>query len=307
MMKNKNKAIVSIAFWLLVLVVSLYGVKVLSGSSFDWNFNYSLFSRDTKDMVLLQEKSFDQTVDDIDIDWTAGSVTLKATNRSNIVVKEYARRQLSQDRWATMDVNNDTLTIESDNSVVFNFFFFNDTTTSLVVEIPQKQYNHIKGHLTSGNFTMDNLESSTLQVSLTSGNVKLSNSEVDDFSLKMTSGNSTFDQVNATKLSVEMTSGNLRATKLQSDDVTFTMTSGLADLDLLSPAPETLQAKINAGNVNLTLPTDASFRINPSITSGNFKKEFNYTQVNNDTIFNQGDHVYNIQLTSGNLTIKIPE
>lgn len=307
MMKNKNKAIVSIAFWLLVLVVSLYGVKVLSGSTFDWNFNFPLFSRNTEDMVLLQEKTFNQTVDDIDIDWTAGSVTLKATNRSNIIVKEYANRQLSKDRWASMDVNNDKLIIESDNSVRFNFFIINDTTTSLVVEVPQKQYNHIKGHLTSGNFTMNDLESSILQVSLTSGNVKLSNSEIDDFSLKMTSGNSTFDQVNATKLSVEMTSGNLRATKLQSDDVAFTMTSGLADLDLLSPAPESLQAKINAGNVKLALPTDASFKTNPSITSGNFNKDFNYTQVNNDTIYNQGDHVYNIQLTSGNLTIKIPE
>ena len=121
----------------------------------------------------------------------------------------------------------------------------------------------------------------------------------------MTSGNTNLSNVVGQDLRVEMTSGQLRTTGSFSNLIQIEMTSGDLSLDTHLDAPNRLTLAMTSGNAELILSQTEGFQFAVDKTSGNFTPSFNYTGDSDDPIYLEGDVRYTVDMTSGNVSVKV--
>lgn len=293
-------SVLKILLWSLVLLAGIYlFIMFRDGGSLIQNMN------SPKTLEVVQDLSFDADIQSFQVDWISGGIKVTPSIDNMIHVLEKAEKGLSSSKYASIDASNGKLTIRSKNKNNVWFFFYRTPLTYLELQVPQNDYEEIILNLTSGSHKLSDLNTEDMIIDLTSGELRLSNANISRLNMTMTSGNTRLNDVMGEDLRVEMTSGELRTTGSFSNLIQIDMTSGNLSLDTHLDAPEQLALEMTSGNAELILSQAEGFQFDVDKTSGNFTPSFNYTGDSDDPIYLEGDARYTVDMTSGNVSVKV--
>ena len=218
------------------------------------------------------DRNITENIEQIDINYLSGNVHFSSSTGSEIGIKETANKSLDEDRQVHSYVDGSTLYIRYCASA--NSLDLNNIEKSLEISVPQSvTYKNIKSEISSGSFSGNGIKSDALDVIASSGDVDVdcTSSEI---GIKVSSGTIVLKQHGKSNLvKLEESSGSISANV---EDVT--------NLELEATSGNTI---LNARNID---------SINYKASSGD-----------GDLAFDQAPKNSNFNVTSGGLTISLPE
>lgn len=219
-------------------------------------------------------------IDEINIDWVAGSVRVMVGTQDNITVHE-SGVGASASIPLCYRVNNAALSIAfaKDGTKIRN------VSKTLVVTIPAE-------HLLT-----------RLSVNAVAANVAVDPAVVGELNVDNVSGRveCTLNAIAKTRLNTMSGNVNLRAASTK--EVEVETVSGTINLNL--PIVDEVEAKSVSGNVTLALAKDASFAMNVSTASGRVSTgDFACTKSGSRYLSGTGKIRIEVETTSGDVTLK---
>ena len=272
------------------------------------------------------------SINSIEVDWISGSITVKPHDGGDIIITEFAQRELNE--------NEKMYVITSGNNITVKYTEHRRVgrmpSKRLEIQVPMALSSFYLDRLivdtTSGVTTLTDLVVTKVDINSTSGGVTASNITADSFVIDGTSGAINISDTTANKLSTNITSGaqNISGTfndvrvdgtsgrlildnKANSSTLFVSITSGTQDMtgsflkaDIHSTSgtitftssrvPESLRINNTSGNINVAIPNEGAISLNHSSTSGRFSSDIPVIMQNREAQFR-------ISSTSGNLTI----
>jgi hypothetical protein len=157
--------------------------------------------------------------------------------------------------------------------------------TELIIELPERQYERVAVSVTSGSVDSKSIQIDTdsLEVKVTSGDVNLDVLTRSEFGVKTTSGTVNLNGVSG-KGNIDITSGNVAVRYVEWND--------------------SLRIRTTSGNAEVVLPPESGIRVNSRVTSGRVEFRFGGDSGSFNTISGArfgGDNVQDVDLhlTSG--------
>ncbi len=239
----------------------------------------------------------------MDINWTSGSVTVKAGSGKDIRFYEQEDNSLSENEKLRWLVSDGKLTIQFCKSGLKGANFFkNITGKNLVVEVPSGT--------SLDDFSLD----------CVSASADVSGFDSDNFDLDSVSGGVMISGVNCSNVNIDSVSGRLELTDFSADSLEMDTTSGKVsvsgvfssvDIDTvsgsiaatLSKCPDSFDADTISGSVTLTVPANSGFTADLSTVSGSKKCEIPAAINGNTYVCGSGSSDINICTTSGSISI----
>lgn len=251
------------------------------------------------DKYLVGNQTYVSSIDSIDIDWAFGKVTLISDESiTGAIVKE--ENNLIDDEKVHSYLKGSELLIKffasghrasninSKDKELYLTYNPNDIkvfdigSTSARVVLPKLVASEeVKLFLTSGDVSVEGIDSPKTDIYLSSGSVKIHELTSNELSIKATSGTVDIRNIHVGEIDTNMTSGNL---SLQLDEFTrgqFDMTSGEA---------------------NITLPDDGAV-VTIHKTSGTVISSREHTVSGDQYIFGTSEAKIDINITSGKVII----
>ena len=272
-------------------------------------------------------------IDSISIDWVSGAITVIPHNDDNIVITEFAQRELNSNEQMKVSTQGNTVKIDytesgriigrmpnkrlevllphplSDN--LANLFINGTSGANTISDISAQT---VDLDTTSGSINFTNVHAGTIKINCTSGTIDVSGSSANELRTNSTSGtqrlSGAFDNIN-----INGTSGALTIVNDAVDaTVRTSITSGtqnvsgsFADVDMRSTSgsltllsrqiPASLYIDNTSGNINISVPNDGTVTVNHSSTSGRFSSDV-------IPVVMQGSNaMWRVSSTSGSLTI----
>jgi hypothetical protein len=300
-MKTKTSAGISIILWGIVLVVAIMLFHSFSNNNFTF---FTGIINNTGERHLLQQEVITDEITDIQINWISGGVKISQSDDfHNIYIHEYALGDLDRSKWATINVSNNQLVIESLNQSSWNLFFFQSPISYLEVFLPEQLYNSVVLKLTSGKYELNDLQINFLDLNATSGNLIIRNVETSSTLLNITSGNINASNMRADHMDIIMTSGNVTLNATVKEKFYAKMTSGLLTANFKEIAPRAIDVDMTAGRVEIELVESADFEAIVSKVSGSFNADFPHTRNGDRYIYRNGWDRYSFKITSGSIKL----
>ncbi len=303
-MKTKTSAVLSIILWGIVLLVSVSLLYSLSTNNFNFTF-FTGFTNNQGNKRLIQEKVIREDIQDVFVYWIAGGVTITQSDDEYIYFKEYATGDLARNKWATVDISSNRLSIESLNQTSWNFFVLQSPISYLELELPEKLYQSISLKLTSGNYTIEDLQTTKLDINATSGNLVIKDVVSEGILFNLTSGNIKATNVITNKMDVIMTSGNVTLDIEVSESFYNKMTSGRVIASFKEVAPTSIDFDMTTGQVEIDVDDSADFVAVVSKVSGSFNANFPHTSDGDRYIYKDGTDRYSFKMTSGSIKLTV--
>jgi lia operon protein LiaG len=190
----------------------------------------------------------------------------------------------------------------------FNWFTF-EGKRQLKIYIPEDYNKDMDIDLGSGNliFSGKSMKLDELHLDIGSGNVDLSNINVNQFSHDGSSGNVDIDTLTTEKGSFDLSSGNLNINHytgaLEAD-----VSSGRLKIQM-DELNDNIEIDVSSGTVDLDLPDSADFVLNGEVSSGSISSDFPLTTNGTDKkningTHGSGKYEINIDVSSGQVEIK---
>lgn len=194
------------------------------------------------------------------------------TGKGNIVVKETDNtvEVKTKDRW-------------------FNWFSFSGKR-ELKIYIPEDYNKDMKINIGSGylEFSGEAMQLDTLTVDIGSGDVKLTNLEVNEFNHDVSSGDVEINTLKTKMGNIDLSSGNLKIDHytgaLEAD-----VSSGEFTLQM-DKLTDSIDLEVSSGDANLDLPDDADFQLDGDVSSGEIKSDFPLTSKETNSKGLNGTH-----------------
>lgn len=285
------------------------------------HFTHDVYLEDTFDLETIKNLSIQERSVNIIIQQSSGT-------QGTIRLDGYAGRSYAKKLRLAIEQREDTLFLGISGDKGWKLFDWQ--SLKLTIELPEKQWNDVNLIVSSGNITMHNLLTQTIDVKTTSGNINMDNikaaqlsayatsgniqaSDVEgaDHQFKTTSGNISVKQYLVEQLGIKVTSGNIKALE-GIGELNANTTSGNITVEADDLLHDTT-LKSTSGNVTVALHNDPrSLAIDYDGSSGNGrinKSGFQLTEVTNDRddlkgAFGSGDIKLHVRTTSGNFTLK---
>lgn len=220
----------------------------------------------------------DVEVNNIDIDWISGSLTLvEDESATGITIKEETN---------LTDADDLVHSYYHDGILSVKYFASGHTCSRTNVKkdltITYKpDLDYLRVDLTSGKLNAENIHATTFVLDMTSGDSKIKNLVSNDVDIDATSGTVEIDKLTGKKLNVDITSGTIKTV-----------------FDTI----ETAKYDLTSGKIFMTLPVDGG-TVKVSKTSGSVTAN-RECSINNDTYkFGTGSADIKVSMTSGKLTI----
>lgn len=292
------------ALALLGLIIWLFLMGLFSGVGFGLNF----VSGGTFSEVGSHSVSIDN-IESLDVQWISGRVYVGSHNGDEIIIREFARRDLSAGEELTMNTDNNILTIGftesrglfNDNLVkqlevlipialIESFDVFKVNTVSGRIDARDIGANDFAVHTTSGRIELDNImspyidaftvsgrvvlrkiESERVNVQTVSGRIEASNTIANDVHLQTTSGRIEVRNSQVDALSANAMSGRLYLSG-SFHDVYARSTSGRIEV-ISQIIPDSLLAHASSGRIVVRVPSSDPISVEHSTTTGRFNSE----------------------------------
>lgn len=222
-------------------------------------------------------------VQDLRISWIAGDILISPHEEDDILIVEYAQRDLKEDEHLKINISSDTLRIEYSRQK----FYINVPRKKLEVFIPEELAKNLdyvevdrtsadlrindlnarefKVDSTSGQASLRNLEASKMEVDVTSGDTSIFDSQIDQITVSSTSGDTNIFVSKISSLSIDATSGDVTIKDLVLDELSINATSAISKLDQVTA--NKLIFDVTSGNVTF----EGSFKeLEGNSTSGKY-------------------------------------
>lgn len=282
----KGNAIVRIVIYS-VAIVALLGI-LLSATAANLYFTTSVVQTEvpapTAASREINQYDFTTQIQNIEIDWVAGSVTIHPSDSlSNIIVEE--RSPAESQHNMVVKQSGQTLKIEfAEDHVKFDLFSNNKVVNKdLVIRVPK-------------NWNCNNLE-----IDAAATDVNIQDLTIRELDFDGASGNLILDNCNIEELDIDTASG----------DVEFVGTLENLDFDAASAkfygefynCPRNLNMDSMSGDLELVLPEDAGFELNKDTVSGSFDTDFTFGKHNDLYICGDGNCKINVSAMSSDVSI----
>jgi len=292
--------IVTIICWI-VSALALTGLLVwlVAGSVFggwfgNWNvpFGVNFGGSERLSGPFELDRSYDVQVggiDSINIDWVSGNVDIRSHDGNDIIINEFAQRELRDNERLTYSVSGSTLQINFlERGVSFrrmpskrvevlvpyelseSINLLSVTTVSADVTILDINGHTLRGNTTSGaleatgDFILANIDTVSGRIGLTG---VIYDADLDSVSGRITmTSTAQGAQVNSNSVSGRM--------EISGDFSTVRLGTTSGRMDITSTAtPGTFRSSSVSGDVTITLPADADISVRHSAVSGSFSSE----------------------------------
>lgn len=341
---NRSLIIIRIVIWA-AIAIALIGLLVtgLLGRGFS-GFGFEFNITDGGNMKTVYEETVPVAgINDLTLDLKSMNVVFTAADSDQMRIVHEAAGELSKDQYITVEKTATSITVRQPmpkgiwffRSVVpqrltvylpasyANALTINNTSGNLKIE-PALNLSAFALRLTSGNFSCDApLTAKDILIRMTSGDVNVNALSCDTYdiastsgnmrggsltgkgTLRMTSGEIGFESITGAQHEIETLSGNIRINSI-SGKASLRDTSGNISATLTGPSAD-FTAYTSSGNIDVTLPKDASARIQASCTSGNIRGDvgFSYDEKGKhaSATVGSGSAAIDVSATSGNINV----
>lgn len=251
----------------LVLTAVLIMAIMHGGIGIDMNFLYEHESYKTVFSGVIDAKE----IENINIDWTSGSVEVKPTDNDEIYIVQKSRYDLDETEVLQLVQEGNSIEIkEGKRKVGFIFFGFGLQSSTLEVYLPKKEYNDLYFKNTSGKVDVEGVFAKTVNLKSTSGIVDTQNINADQLDINVTSGRVLVEDIKVNVLNTKTTSG-LIDIEGEIKEITSNTTSGkISIIDTIMP--KKLDANLTSGKIDISIPENEGFIVKSKITSRNIFK-----------------------------------
>lgn len=257
-------------------------------------------------------------VESLEVNWTAGSVTIAYHAENTVIISESADREIPEDEKLLWKLDGKTLKIEfhKPGLVKLSTLAKNLTVTlpegrkltkaeigatSADITIPALQADEVILGSTSGD-TDASLEAKTVKASSTSGDVKLKlTGKQDRVETGSTSGHTSLVAEDIEKASLGSTSGNISLEAKRFGTVSAESTSG--KIAARAGAFSEMKLGSTSGSIDAALPQEPGFTAEISTTSGAVNSSIPMANKGNTYTCGDGSGKLNIHATSGDVTL----
>ena len=319
----KTAKIVSIVCWLVTALI-LIGLVIwfLSGNLFGFRTGYKI------NMPFFHISSFESLtgpfnavgtfeatvgdVDSLDINWTAGEVTVTPYDGDVVKVIEYAQRELSDNEKFICSISGGTLEVKYCDPG------WNRTnlTKRLEVLVPTTLADKIDVldvAATSADVIISNISVNTFNLKEVSGNSEISNIKTATSGVHAVSGTIDIEIMTTRTLTMGTVSGEINLTNVTADTLIANSTSGDQDFDgtfksvdagsvsgeirvTSSIDPDNMKIGTTSGGITVTIPGTTDPVVSYSTTSGDFNTDI--------PIRTSGSSDYRLTSVSGSINLK---
>jgi DUF4097 and DUF4098 domain-containing protein YvlB len=251
-------------------------------------------------------------IDTLDVDWTAGAVTITPYDGSEIKITEFAQRELEDREKLVYNVNGDTLEID----YIAPGLSFNMMTKKLEVLVPAslaEKLEKLAVDATSADLTVRDFNMTELDIDETSGTTNLSGITSETAEVSAVSGTIDISDTDFTSLTAGTVSGEIKLSNVTADTLNTNSTSGshildgtFKDIDASSVSgeikitgtvnPDSITCGTTSGSIFVTIPGGSDLNVHYSTVSGHFTSEI--------PVKNAGGAPYNFNTVSGSITLK---
>ena len=252
-------------------------------------------------------------VENLDIEWTAGSVTIAYHPENTVILSENAEREIPEDEKLLWKLDGTTLKVEYHKPELFKV---TTLAKNLTVTLPEAtRLNKAEIRATSADLKVPALQAEEAVLETTSGNtdacveaktVKASSTlkltgKQDNVDLGGTSGSLALTAEEVTKAKVHSTSGSISVEAKVFGNVTAESTSG----NVYAKAGTFTEMKLGStsGSINAALPERPGFAGTIDTTSGQISSRIPLENTGNRYSCGDGSGKLTISATSGSVTL----
>lgn len=235
----------------------------------------------------------------LDIDWSAGSVDVRAHDGKEVIVRETVQND-ENDRLRYY-VENGTLHIRERKSGLVNIGV--NKEKDLEILLPEGQYEQLELDVASAEMSLRGIQASRLDVDCASGDLEIHECDFNSVEFDSASGSISMDASSAGAFEMDTASGSAELNG-QVDRVSFDSASG--DLTVVSPVtPAKIDMDSASGRADITIPADSQFTAELDSASGSLKVEgFSGSSGKDRYTCGSGVADYEFSTASGSVTIR---
>ncbi|MCQ2577696.1 MAG: DUF4097 domain-containing protein [Treponema sp.] len=216
----------------------------------------------------------------------------------DIILETYSK---SGDDYWNSGLSGDTLKVSSKNTI-------RKTQSSVVIYMPAGQVlSDVVLDSTSGSIKYSNINCDNFKADNTSGSINIKNFVCKKAEISSTSGSVSTDNLACTRLIVDTTSGSVKCNDLDCKSFDIDTTSGSVKIELSYMITKDSSIDSTSGSVTLELPDNKGFDLSVSTNSGLVTNEFESNQrmpKNFRASYNGGGPKIRIETTSGRISIE---
>lgn len=262
-----------------------------------------------------------EKVENIEIDWLTGNVSVVPHSGNTVLVSEKAEAGMPEELRVHWWLEGATLHVKFAASGT-GFRQFHAWHKDLIVTVPETlSLDDVVIQAASAEIEARDLAAETLSVSTASGDMDIC-CTANTIRLKSASGNLQLtQQEQAREISMDTASGIINANLAHVDEAYFESSSGkinvtAASVDsfsaktasgnitcALDPVPSVCKLHTVSGKVTLSLPADADFAASIRTTSGDVESDFALQKDGRTYICGSGSADIDIETTSGSIAI----
>ena len=264
------------------------------------------------------ETEIGEPVKNLSINWTSGKVSIAYHGENTVEVREFSKKDLSEDQELRWWLDGETLRIQfAKSGLRLNW----DLEKELAVTLPEGMtLEDAEINVTSADVTAKELKAENLSLNTTSGDATIQaeakklaanatsgalaltlTGEPHEIRINSTSGNVLLEAEKAKKMKIGSTSGNLEIHCAESEETELSSTSGTIRTNL----KKIRQVKIGStsGSVTAALPQTPGLTAEISTTSGDVNMEMPMEKDGKTWRCGDGSGKVSISTTSGNVRI----
>ena len=315
MITMKKSQILTYALVICLLAAAAYAWFIARSSG-------SGFSFANADKYTAGDITVNDTVDELDLDWTSGKVNVEYHAGSGITVSETANLALDDSTRLRWWLDGKTLRIRyCKPGLNLNF----NLQKVLTISLPEGlKLDKAELRVTSAEMNIPVLAADEIVLASTSGNVKAVTSarklkadstsgsldirqdgRLEKAEITSTSGGILAELAEAEEITVHSTSGIISLKAGKTDKAKLSSTSG--NITLRLGAFRKLEAGSTSGRISAFLPTEPGFTCETSQTSGDFYSDLALVTSGNTYTCGDGSAKCSLHTTSGNIELKKAE
>lgn len=245
-----------------------------------------------------------ETVEHIHIHWPVGSVTVKPHDGNTVFFSEESAKELTDNARLRYWLDGTTLHIQFCQAGKWRL---DEMEKELTVLVPDDlTLAEVEVNTLSAPIFLDGIRANKLTADTTSGDMRFTGCAVTE-AVNTSTISSTLEADFTQPLGVfsgGSTSGSFQISAAAIESFSASSISGSVSLSI-EEAPKALDIQTTSGNIDLTLPEDASFTIDYNATSGDLTSDLPYTIEGGRYIFGDGTSEYVIGAISGDVQIMI--
>ena len=262
-MNKTVNIIIIILLSVITLAVTGFFIYLISGNSFNWNFNIDNYSEN-----LIESKEVN-TISGINVDAKNTDILVEKSIDNKIVVELYSENSVDH----KIDINNNIMYVNFYDNVGFRLF---RKKNRVLIKLPENYDNELKIKSTTGDIKVASFENLSPVVNLGTGDFKAD--KIKNLDIELTTGDvkvNTLDTLNckhsvgdvkienADVVNVTSSTGDIKVTDVH-NSVNITLTTG--DVKITNATiTEDSYITLTTGDVKITSCTGAYIEANNSV------------------------------------------